>query len=45
MNFHISVENLVGSLPIMGIGMLGIFVVTLIIVGVVTLLDKLGKKK
>ena len=33
------------ALPIMGTGMLGIFVVTGIIIGVVTLLNHFGSKK
>lgn len=45
MTFEISLENLVASLPYMGIGMLGIFIVTCIIVVVVTLLNKLTNKK
>ena len=32
------------ALPIMGVGYLGIFIVTLVIIGVVTLLNKLGNK-
>ena len=34
-------DLLVNSLPIMGYGMLGIFVVTGVIIGVVTLLNKI----
>lgn len=45
MTFQISIEKLLESLPLMGIGMLGIFVVTCIIVGAVTLLNKFGGKK
>ena len=45
---QINVEAFLDSLPIMGIGMAGIFVVTIIIVAVVTLLNKctanIGKK-
>lgn len=39
-----NVELLLKALPIMGIGYLGIFIVTLIIIGVVSLLNKLGNK-
>lgn len=38
-------ENLSWSLPIMGKGMLGIFIVTSIIVGTVVILDKASKLK
>lgn len=41
----ISVENLLNSLPIMGMGMLGIFVVTGVIILFVTILNKLTSKK
>ena len=37
------VDLLLNVLPIMGWGMLGIFVVTGVIIGVVTLLNKFGK--
>ena len=37
-----NVENLLISLPVMGKGMAGVFVVTLVIVAVVSLLNKLG---
>ena len=33
------------ALPIMGTGMLGIFIVTGVIIGCVTLLNKIGIKK
>lgn len=39
-----NVELLLKALPIMGVGYLGIFIVTLVIIGVVTLLNKLGNK-
>ena len=45
MNFTISIDKLLTSLPIMGKGMLGIFLVTLVIVGVVYLLNVLTKHK
>ncbi|MBQ8524849.1 MAG: hypothetical protein IJ457_09525 [Clostridia bacterium] len=47
MNFNFSVDNLMNSLPIMGKGMLGIFAVTVVIILVVTVLNKVtsGKKK
>lgn len=38
-------DILVNSLPIMGYGMLGIFVVTGVIIGVVTLLNKITSDK
>ena len=41
----ISVENLLEALPIMGKGMLGIFVVTAVIILAVTLLNRTGSKK
>ena len=43
---EIRVDYLLNALPIMGIGMLGIFVVTGVIIAVVALLNKLtsGKK-
>ena len=41
----ISVENLLEALPIMGKGMLGIFVVTAVIILAVTLLNRTGGKK
>lgn len=39
-----NVELLLKALPIMGVGYLGIFIVTLVIIGVVSLLNKLGNK-
>jgi len=39
-----NIELLLKALPIMGVGYLGIFIVTLVIIGVVTLLNKLGNK-
>lgn len=41
----IRVDYFLDSLPIMGYGMLGIFVVTLVIIGVVSLLNHFGSKK
>lgn len=38
-------DYLMAALPIMGIGMLGIFVVTGVIIGVVSLLNKLTSQK
>ena len=40
MAFALRVDYLMAVLPIMGIGMLGIFIVTGIIIAVVTLLNK-----
>ena len=37
-------DLLIKALPVMGIGYLGIFIVTLVIIAVVTLLNKLGSK-
>lgn len=45
MNFEISIDKLMESLPIMGKGMIGIFLVTLVIVGVVYLLNVATKPK
>ena len=39
-----NIELLLKALPIMGVGYLGIFIVTLVIIGVVSLLNKLGNK-
>ena len=39
------VDLLLAVLPIMGYGMLGIFIVTGIIIGVVTVLNKLTSRK
>ena len=46
LNFFRSIEiaNLTSALSIMGIGMLGIFIVTGVIIGVVTLLNKIFSK-
>lgn len=41
----ISIENLLETLPIMGMGMLGIFIVTGVIILFVTVLNKLTEKK
>ena len=40
-----NVENVLDALRLMGNGMLGIFIVTLVIVGVVTLLNMIPDKK
>ena len=45
MNFEISIDKLLTALPIMGKGMLGIFLVTLIIVGVVYALNVATRNK
>lgn len=45
MNFEISIDKFMDSLPIMGKGMLGIFLVTLVIVGVVYLLNTATRPK
>ena len=39
------VDLLMKALPIMGTGYLGIFIVTIVIIVVVALLNKLGNKK
>ncbi len=41
----INVQAFLDTLPIMGIGMLGIFAVTAVIIGVISLLGKLSDKK
>ena len=41
----IDVAAFVGSLPLMGYGMLGIFIVTGVIIGVVSVLNKIPDKK
>ncbi len=41
----ISVENLIQSLPIMGMGMLGIFIVTGVIILFVMVLNKMTSQK
>ena len=41
----LSIDKLLNALPIMGYGMLGIFVVTGIIIGVVYLLKMIPNKK
>ena len=45
MNFGFYPDTLQTTLPIMGMGMLGIFLVTCIIVLAVVVLSKLGKKE
>ena len=45
MTFGFYPETLLTTLPIMGMGMLGIFVVTCVIVLAVVILSKLGKEK
>ena len=45
MNFEISIDKLLTALPIMGKGMLGIFLVTLVIVGVVYVLNVATRHK
>ncbi len=42
---EISIEKFLAALPYMGYGMLGIFITTGVIVGVVYLLNTLFKKK
>ena len=42
---EISVDKLLQALPIMGYGMLGIFIVTAVIVSVVYLLNRIPGKK
>ena len=41
----INVQAFLDSLPIMGLGMVGIFIVTLIIIAVVSILNKTTSKK
>jgi hypothetical protein len=45
MNFQFRPDLMLEVLPIMGTGMLGIFIVTGIIIGVVALLNVLTRKK
>ena len=45
MNFGFYPETLLETLPVMGMGMLGIFVVTCVIVLAVVVLSKVGKDK
>lgn len=45
MDIGISLENLLNSLPYMGKGMLGIFVVTAVVVVVVNALNSMPDKK
>ena len=40
-----NIDNLIEALRMMGNGMLGIFIGTLVIIGVVTLLNKIPEKK
>ena len=42
--FENGVQNLMEALPIMGIGYLGIFIVTGVIIAVVSILNKIGRK-
>ena len=44
MNFAFRPDLMMDVLPVMGIGMLGIFLVTGVIIGVVTILRKLTDK-
>ena len=39
------IDLLMQALPVMGTGYLGIFIITGVIIGVVSLLSKLGNKK
>ena len=39
------IDLLMEALPVMGTGYLGIFIVTVVIIAVVSLLSKLGNKK
>ncbi len=41
---EISIEKLLNALPIMGYGMMGIFIVTAVIIGVVYLLKLIPEK-
>jgi len=41
----INVQGFLDSLPIMGLGMVGIFIVTLIIIAVVEIINKTTTKK
>ncbi len=45
MNIALSVEKFLNTLPIMGTGMIGIFIVTLVIIAVVALLNKFTQDK
>ena len=38
------VDLLMEALPVIGTGYLGIFIVTIVIIGVVSLLNKIGRK-
>ena len=40
-----NINNFLSALPIMGKGMLGIFVITLVIIGSIIALDKIFSKK
>ena len=40
-----NIDNVIEALRMMGNGMLGIFIVTLVIIGVVTLLNKIPERK
>ena len=41
---NLNTANLLTSLSIMGTGMLGIFIVTIVIIAVVSLMNKIGRK-
>lgn len=43
--FNINVEGFLNTLPIMAKGMLGIFVVTIIFIGVIYCMNLISKKK
>ncbi len=45
MNFGFYLDTLLTTLPVMGMGMLGIFLVTCVIVLAVVVLSKIGKEK
>lgn len=44
-NLQFDAQRFLSSFKYMGIGMLGIFIITVIIIGVVTLLNKIKPKK
>ena len=45
MNFNINTEAFLTTLPYMGKGMLGIFVVTLVIIVSIMILNRVGNKE